>query len=85
MPACGPPSSLSPENDTKSQPPESDWPTVGSASGTFKMGGKRDPEPKSSYTITRSLTSAAARRAFSARATPTKSRAVTLSEKPTMR
>ena len=85
MPACGPPSSLSPENDTRSHPPRSDSATVGSACAPKQARLMNAPDPWSSYTSTSPSALAARRRSFSASASARSSRMPTCSEKPTMR
>ena len=87
MPACGPPSSLSPENDTRSQPARSDSATVGSANAPNASRFKNAPEPWSSYTSSSpaAVSPAATRRAFSASAKGRRSSTATPSVKPTTR
>ena len=78
---------MSPENDTRSQPACSDSATVGSAYAPNASRFRKAPDPWSSYTRSSPAPGSpdAARRAFSASASGRRSRADTLSAKPTTR
>ena len=83
MPACGPPSSLSPEKETRSHPSSASV-TVGSPYPSRPRKGRSIPEPRSSYTR-RSSSPVPLLRSFSRAAIAPSSFASTDSVKPIRR